>query len=298
MTTAVDGAAVALRPIIAWVLASLVLGLTVSGCSSSQDSEAPSDLMPSEQPSVSAQEKTDFRLPSGSTWHWQLDGKINTSYWVDAYDIDLFDAPQETIESLKARGVVVICYFSAGSYEPWRADAASFLEEDLGKPLEGFAEERWLDIRSVRIRQVMLERLDLAQTRGCDAVEPDNMDAYEQDSGFALNANDQLAYNRFVASAARERALGVGLKNDLSQVDQLVDDFDFAVNEQCHQYGECQRLQPFIAQNKAVLNAEYESRWADSPSERSKLCAEAINRGLSTLVLPEALDDRFRYSCP
>ena len=36
----------------------------------------------------------------------------------------------------------------------------------------------------------------------------------------------------------------------------LVDDFDFAVNEQCHQYNECESLTPFTEQNKAVFNAE------------------------------------------
>ncbi len=34
--------------------------------------------------------------PSDTTWHWQLNGELNSSYGVDVYDIDLFDTPKET----------------------------------------------------------------------------------------------------------------------------------------------------------------------------------------------------------
>ncbi len=40
----------------------------------------------------------------GSSWQWQLTGEIDTSITADIYDIDLFDAPDETIASLKAKG--------------------------------------------------------------------------------------------------------------------------------------------------------------------------------------------------
>jgi hypothetical protein len=47
------------------------------------------------------------------------------------------------------------------------------------------------------------------------------------------------------------------LKNDLEQVDALADDFDFAVNEQCHQYAECGWYDGWLAAGKAVLQIEY-----------------------------------------
>ena len=46
--------------------------------------------------------------------------------------------------------------------------------------------------------------------------------------------------------------MSVGLKNDLDQVPELVADFDFAVNEQCFQYEECDRLAPFIRREGGV----------------------------------------------
>src|SRR5262245_15557289 len=50
----------------------------------------------------------------GTSWQWQLQGTIDTSYNVEMYDIDLFDVPQSTIDGLHAAGRRVICYFSAG----------------------------------------------------------------------------------------------------------------------------------------------------------------------------------------
>ena len=78
---------------------------------------------------------------------------------------------------------------------------------------------------------------------------------------------------------------------------QLGPDFDFAVNEQCHQYQECGRYRDFIAAGKPVFNAEYASRWVTSPLRRAELCAASATQGMRTLVLPLALDDSFRYSC-
>jgi hypothetical protein len=49
----------------------------------------------------------------------------------------------------------------------------------------------------------------------------------------------------------------VALKNDLGQVENLVVDFDFAVNEECVAYDECQELMPFIRAGKTVLHVEY-----------------------------------------
>ncbi|OYT94293.1 MAG: endo alpha-1,4 polygalactosaminidase, partial [Pseudomonas sp. PGPPP3] len=50
----------------------------------------------------------------GTSWQIQLQGNINTSYAVQMYVIDLFDAPQTVIDNLHGRGIKVICYFRAG----------------------------------------------------------------------------------------------------------------------------------------------------------------------------------------
>jgi hypothetical protein len=191
----------------------------------------------------------------------------------------------------------VICYFSAGSYEEWRDDADQFDDAVLGNDLDGWPGERWLDIRASNVHDIMLARLDVAQQKGCDGVDPDNVNGYTSDPGFDLTATDQLAFNRFIANAAHERGLSVALKNDLEQVEELVDYFDFQVNEQCHFYEECDLLAPFIDAGKPVLNVEYDDAYVNDSDARNALCDTASNEQFSTLVLPLLLDGSFRLSC-
>lgn len=236
-------------------------------------------------------------LEVGNSWHWQLQGDLNTGYDVDLYDIDLFDTDTQIIDDLKAQGRVVICYFSAGSWEDWRDDADDFEQAALGNPLDGWPGEKWLDVRASSLEAVMEARLDVAAEKGCDGVEPDNVDGYANDSGFPLSGNDQLAYNRFLASAAHERGLLIGLKNDLDQISELVAAFDFAVNEECYEYDECERLTPFIEAGKPVLHAEYAETLVNDPEARALFCDEMVALGLSSMVRPLELDDSFRFVC-
>ena len=232
------------------------------------------------------------------TWQWQLTGTINTSYDVAVYDIDLFDAPAAKIATIKAAGRKVVCYFSAGSSENWRPDYNRFSAADQGKPLDGWAGEKWLNIKSANVRSIMTARLDLAVTRGCDGVEPDNVDGYANANGLGLKDTDQLDYNRFLADAAHARGLMIGLKNDLDQVAALQPRFDFAVNEQCAQYKECDKLKPFTAAGKPVFNAEYAAKYRNNTGgARTQLCQASRAANIRTLVLPLNLNDAYRYSC-
>lgn len=196
----------------------------------------------------------------GTSWQIQYTGELDiTSFDVQVYDLDLFDTPQDIIDTLHEQNRRVICYFSAGSWEDWRPDAANFALELLGNPLDGWQGEQWLDIRRLDLLAPLMEaRLNLAYQKGCDAVDPDNVNGYTNNTGFALIAADQLAYNRFLAQAAHSRNLAIGLKNDLDQIPDLLNDFDFAVNEECFTYNECHLLQPFIAANKPVFGIQYD----------------------------------------
>jgi hypothetical protein len=231
------------------------------------------------------------------TWQWQLTGNLNTAYDVKVYDVDLYDTSANTILALQNSGKKVLCYFSAGSSENWRADFSSFAASDMGNALEGWDGERWLDTRSSNVRTIMTKRLDMAKSKGCDGVEPDNVDGYTNSPGFALTAASQLDYNRFLASAAHARGLVIALKNNVDQLTDLVGDFDLAVNEQCHQYKECGGYATFISAGKPVFNAEYAKAYQSAGTERDTLCADAKKLGLRTLVLPLRLDGSTRFSC-
>lgn len=227
----------------------------------------------------------------GTSWQWQLTGEINTSWDVAMYDIDLFDTPQTTIDQLHTDGRVVICYFSAGSWENWRDDARDFPNKVLGKQLDGWSDERWLDIRRIDLLEpLILARLDLAVKKKCDGVEPDNIDGYTNETGFHLTYNDQLDYNLWLAEQAHQRGLSIGLKNDLDQIDDLVSFFDWALSEECFQFDECDALLPFIKAGKAVFGVEYEG----DPDE---YCPLAIQMGFSWLTKALELDDEPPGAC-
>lgn len=279
----------------AWVAVALALLMTACGGGGNEDAPAGGTASPAANPQPPA---AGAWVPAlADTWQWQLHGTVNTSYAVAVYDVDLFDTPQATIDALKAAGRRVVCYFSAGSSEDWRSDFSRFNAADMGNPLDQWPGERWLDTRSANVRTIMQARLDLAVTKRCDGVEPDNMDGYANQPGFALTADTQLDYNRFIANQARARGLAVGLKNDVDQLAALEPYFDFAVNEQCHQYGECSGYAVFTTRGKPVFNAEYASNWVTDATARAQLCASARAAGLRTLVLAEALDDSVRFSC-
>ena len=209
---------------------------------------------------------------SGTTWQWQLTGTIDTTIAAAVYDIDLVDAPQTVIDKLHADGRKVICYFSAGTYENWRPDASQFPAATLGAAVAGWPGENWLDTRSTAVRAIMSTRLDLAVSKHCDGVEPDNVDGYTNSPGFPLTAATQLDFNGFLATQAHARGLSVGLKNDLDQVGGLVATFDWALDEECSQYSECGLLQPFVTAGKAVFHCEYTTS-----------CPSAV-AGLSTIL--------------
>lgn len=223
-------------------------------------------------------------LPPGVTWQWQIDGDLETDLDVTVYDVDLFDTAASDIAALRDAGRIVICYFSAGSWEEWRDDADAFDEAVIGEPLEDWPGERYLDHRDAGVRQLMQARLDLAVSRGCDGVEPDNVDTWDSRTGFDITRADQLAYNRFLAAEAHLRGLSVGLKNAPDLVDDLVDAFDWSLVEECVRYDECDAYRPFIEAGKAVLNAEYIDDECDTSSAIARFCDDPQREGFSTLV--------------
>jgi len=226
----------------------------------------------------------------GTTWQWQLTGEIDTSFDVQMYDVDLYLVPEDVVQALHEEGRIVICYFSAGSWENWRDDAANFPKAVIGKPLDEWPDESWLDIRQIEALAPLLEaRLDLAVELGCDGVEPDNVDGFANESGFLLSYQDQLEFNIWLAESAHSRGLSIGLKNDLDQIEDLLPYFDWALNEECFYYDECDLLLPFVQFGKAVFGVEYEL-------ERSDFCPRANDLNFDFLKKNWDLD-AWREAC-
>ena len=223
-------------------------------------------------------------------WQWQLQGRVDLSVAAGVYDVDGLKSSRSLVTALHRLGRRAICYVDVGTWEPFRADRDRFPPALLGRPVTGFAGERWLDVRTpAALAGVLGARLRDCAGKGFDGVEPDNVDGYANRTGFPISATDQLRFDRWVAAAAHRVGLAVGLKNDLGQTRALVNDFDFAVVEQCFAFGECSRTQPFIRAAKPVFEAEYELTPA-------RFCARARHLGLSAMRKRVGLNS-YRIAC-
>jgi hypothetical protein len=228
-----------------------------------------------------------------TSWQWQLISPVDLSVDAELYDIDLFDNEASVVAELHAAGRRAICYLSAGSWESWRPDAGLFPDSVIGKEYEGWPGENWLDIRQIDLLgPVMAARLDICQAKGFDAVEPDNIDGYTNDTGFPLTYDDQLTYNRWLAEQAHARGLSIGLKNDSEQVGDLLESFDWALTEDCFAEGWCQDMLPFVAAGKAVFAAEY----TDTGMTTELFCAQANVQNINGILKHRELD-AYRESC-
>jgi hypothetical protein len=237
----------------------------------------------------------DWWHPSvGLTWQWQIgDLDIDTSINADVFDIDLY-VDQTIIDELHAKGRRVICYLSVGSYEDWRPDIDQFPPEVLGKDYDGWAGEKWLDIRRIDLlAPIMLARLDLCKAKGFDAVEPDNMEIYTNDTGFPLTYADQLKYALWLADEAHQRGLAIGQKNASDQVADLVDVYDFAITEDYFFYNAAETMLPYIKMGKPVFAAEY----TDLPGDFSAFCRQAKQLQFSAILKKRGLD-AWIQTCP
>lgn len=220
----------------------------------------------------------------GTSWQIQFSGTLDTSPTVNAFDLDLFGTAKATIDKLHVQGTKAICYFSGGTSESYRPDFTSFPSKLLGSTLGAYPAERWLDVRQLAILgPIMTARMDLAVQKGCDALDVDNMDGYTNSPGFSISYAQQLAYNTMIATEAHKRGLSIGLKNDLLQISDLADLYDFAINESCLAYSECYYMQPFINRNKAVFAISYSG-------SQSKVCAQANSLNFDMLLKDQSLD--------
>lgn len=241
------------------------------------EEEPPEEEPPGEEPPPVVSE-----WPVGLTWQWQLTGNVNTSVNAQVYDIDGEDASADLVAQLHSQGRRVICYISAGTWEDWRNDAGDFPSSVLGNG-NGWPGERWLDIRQIDVLlPIMAARMDMCKAKGFDAVEPDNIDGYSNNTGFNLNGAHQLAYNLALAQAAHDRGLAIGFKNNVEQAAQSAPFFDFAINEECFQWNECGTLVAFIEAGKAVFHAEYNL-------DLDEFCSEANDMGFSSILKDENL---------
>ncbi len=230
----------------------------------------------------------------GAAWDWQLTEPLDLDATLAVIDLHPDLVSKADVAALKARGVYTICYVSVATVEKTSPDRDRFPAEIVGKTYEDWPDEKFLDIRRTDLLlPLMRARFERCRGKGFDAVEPDNMDVHDNESGFELRAADTVGYVRALAAEAHALGLAIGQKNVPALSAELVGHLDFAITESCHQDGWCDDMKPWFKAGKPVLAAEYDDR----PFDRRAACAAARRLGLSMILKDRDLT-RKREACP
>ena len=274
----------------------LGVGLTVGG-SGDNGSEDNGNIPPPISPNGTIPIGI-WKPVAGTSWNYELRDTVNElSVGAEVWDIDLFNNNETVISSLHSAGRKVLCYFSAGSYENWRPDKDKFQDSDMGNDLAGWEGEKWLNTRSDNVRKIMQARLDMAVRKNCDGVEPDNVDAYDNDNGLKLSEPDAADYVTFLANEAHSRNLSLALKNAGNIVPTVMDIVEYSVQEQCIEYHNCDQFMPFIRANKPVFHVEYpkgdktNNNNLIATGAQESICDDSAAAGFSTIIKNIDLDD-------
>jgi hypothetical protein len=268
----------------------MLLLVCLSGCSSSHlDSVATERITESAVVAPDASIKNWTPSPMDS-FQIQFSGEIDLATDSEVIDLDAFDTNKAIVDQLQRSGKKVICYINAGSWEDWRSDADSFPPEVIGKAYEEWPGENWLDVRTLdELAPILSARLDMCKSKGFDGVEFDNMDGYQNDTGFDLTAADQLTFNRWLADSAHARGLSAGMKNDPEQIADLEPWFDFVILESCFEWGWCELSAPFARAGKAIFDIEY--------SAITTYCKSAADQSITLIGKNKELDEELK-TCP
>lgn len=233
-------------------------------------------------------------IQSGSYWDWQLGGPFSFSRDVQVMDTDPDEATVAQIAALNARGVKTICYVSIGTVENYRDDVAAFPAAVVGRVYGDWPDERFLDIRQRDVLlPIMTARFQRCKDMGFDAIEPDNMDVHDNDSGFRISAADTVAYVYALAQVAHGMGLEIGQKNVPELTGQLVGRLDFVITEDCFADGWCGGVSAYAAASKDILNAEYTDTGVDWPAACAYGVANDVHMILKDRDLSAALQ-----TCP
>ncbi len=249
-------------------------------------------------------------------WQWELDHEISTASAADmgtgdmtylgagaadpvVYDIDGFDNTAADVGALHALGKKVICYIEVGAAESYRPDYAQFPAAALGKLVDNYPQEKYLDIngwqpwcRSSRRgsrcapRRASMGWSPTSTTR--TRTTPASRSPRPRTSPTSRDANGQDAHGL---------GLAWGLKNGGDGGDPstfvagVLPHVDFAVVEEPFHLMTIGDFQPaFDAAGKAMFVAEY-------TGPASAFCAKAIADHTNAALFDVALDGQVRDPC-
>ena len=228
------------------------------------------------------------------TWDWQLSQPFDLSRSVAWLDIDPDNQSPAELAAIQAQGIKTICYVSVGTIEDYRDDIADFPAEVVGNVYGDWPDEKFLDVRRLDIvLPLMTARFKRCADLGFEAVEPDNIDVYTNDSGFAISEKDAVAYILALAEVAHGLGMHIGQKNAPELTAKLVGALDLVITEDCHMDGWCAEVIGYADAGKPVFAAEY----SDTDVDFAEACAWGATRGFSFILKDRDLTQSFE-ACP
>ncbi|MEV1154374.1 endo alpha-1,4 polygalactosaminidase [Micromonospora chokoriensis] len=223
-------------------------------------------------------------------WQWQLTGPLDPTVQADVFLLDPVATTAAETAELRSRDRRLICQVHVGSVRSTDPDANRFPHSVQGSTGPR-PDSRWLDVRSWdALQPVLADRFRLCRGKGFGAVALADADGYAFRTGFPLDFDDQLLFNRRLAELARSLSLSPGLVNDVPQIAALAPDFDFVVNEECVRLAQCAKLLPFADAGKPVFHVEYAGSTDD-------FCVTTVGYGFASIRKDRALDAS-REACP
>jgi len=191
------------------------------------------------------------------SWQLQLQGDVKIIPGVDVYAVD-YSVSSGSIAAAKATGAKLMCYISAGSAENWRGDFGQFPKSVIGNAYDGWPGEWWLDTRDIdALAPIMRARMDACKAKGFDVIDTDNINGYENNTGFNISRAESIRYIKWLAKEAHQRGMSFSLKNSESLIPDVINDVDMMQSESCVKYGNCTAAAKMSAANKPVFAVEY-----------------------------------------
>jgi glycosyl hydrolase family 114 len=241
-------------------------------------------------------------------FHWMIGASTFTSADIlsgqdgpTVYDIDGANATAQDVAAIHAAGAIAVCYVDVGTLEQGRPDYADFPSSVVGPAVQGWPGENWLLVtaanQSTLLPLMKARFVDWCQAKGFDAIEPDNLDAWTNISN--VTETDNVAYDLAIGQLAQSLPLSIGLKNvmtdlDPSQYASFLAVFDWALNEQCYEYGECAAYTAagsFLPAGKAVFDVEYNVAPTCTQADSAHMNAQETD-----LDLVGATDQGYQYT--
>ena len=264
----------------------------------------------------------------------------DTDYFADAPGLDASheaSGPSSIVQALHATNKYSICYLEVGAYQSNFPDASAFASADYtnGAPnntaMVGYSNEWWFDLKgfngwsasnpttfpggssadqaaAANIAAGLAARIHGCKTEGQDALEPDDLDGYNNGTvaspngtggGWGMTSADSLGFEQWLAYTAHDDGLAIFQKNDSANAAADVSVFDGMIIEQCNEFADpCGTATvhgdatPYLKADKPVLNAEY------TPNETTgAYCPADIAAGITGTLFDVSLGGAIDQPC-